>query len=80
MLLDQTFYSTGADDSACAGKLSKIHFWLDKLIQLGPAYGYFAESKKSFLVVDPQYEDVAKDCFKDLGITCQVAITFLEVQ
>ena len=68
-----------ADDSACAGKLSQIRLWLDKLIQLGPGYGYFAEPTKSVLVVAPQYEDAAKDNFKDLGITVSVAIASLEV-
>ena len=54
-------------------------FVADKLIQLGPAYGYFVEPTKSVLVVVPQYEDAAKDYFKDLGITVSVAISSLEV-
>ncbi|KAL5505424.1 hypothetical protein EMCRGX_G006855 [Ephydatia muelleri] len=66
-----------ADDSACAGKLSQIRLWLEKLIQLGPAYGYFAEPTKSVLVVAPQFEDVAKNCFKDLGITVSSGHRFL---
>ena len=65
------------DDSACAGKLSQIRLWLDKLIQLGPAYGYFAEPTKSALVVAPQFADVAKNCFKDLGITVSSGHRFL---
>ena len=54
-----------ADDSACAGKLFHIHSWLNRLLQLGPAYGYFAEPTKSFLVVTKQYEEEAKELFKD---------------
>ena len=65
------------DDSVCAGKLSQIRLWFDKLTQLGPAYGYFAEPIKSVLVVAPQYEDVAKDYFKDLGITVSSSHRFL---
>ena len=51
-----------ADNSACAGKLSHIHSWLNRLIQLGPAY----EPTKSFLVVAKQYEE-AKEHF-DHGV------------
>ena len=52
----------------CAGKLSHIHSWLNRLLQLGPAYGYFAEPTKSFLVVAEQYEEEAKELFKDHGV------------
>ena len=65
------------DDSVCAGKLSQIRLWFDKLIQLEPAYGYYAEPTKSVLVVAPQFEDVAKDYFKDLGITVSSNHRFL---
>ena len=54
-------------------------FMFDKLIQLGPAYGYFAEPTKSVLVVAPQFEGAAKDYFRDLVLQCQVAIAFLVV-
>ena len=57
-----------ADDSACAGKLFHIHSWLNHLIQFGPAYGYFAEPTKSFLVVAKQYEEEAKELFRDHGV------------
>ena len=65
------------DDSVCTGKLSQIRLWYDKLIQLGPAYGYYAEPTKSVLVVAPQFEDVAKDYCKDLGITVSSGHRFL---
>ena len=57
-----------ADNSDCAGKLSHIHSQLNCLLQLSPAYGYFAESTKSFLVVTKQYEEEAKELFKDHGV------------
>ena len=61
----------------CAGKLSQIRLWFDKLIQLEPAYGYYVEPTKNVLVVAPQFEDVAKDYFKDLGITVSSSHHFL---
>ena len=45
-----------------------FHSWLNHLLQLGPAYGYFAELTKSFLVVTKQYEEEAKELFKDHGV------------
>eukprot|EP00731_Ephydatia_muelleri_P025826 Em0017g909a len=51
-----------ADDSACAGKLS---------------YGYFAEPTKSFLVVTKQYEEEAKELFKDHGVIVVLGHRFL---
>ena len=52
-------------------------FMFDKLIPLGPAYGYVAEPTKSVLVVAPQLEYVAKHYFKDLGITVSSGHRFL---
>ena len=53
-----------ADESACAGKLSHIHSSSSSVLQLGPAYGYFAEPTNSFLVVTKQYAEEAKELFK----------------
>ena len=39
----------------------------NRLIQFAPAYGYFPEPTKSFLVVTKQYEEV-KELFKDHGV------------
>ena len=65
------------DDSACAGKLSYMHSWLNRLLQLGHAYGYFAEPTKSFLVVNKRYEEEAKELFKDHGVIVVSGIHFL---
>ena len=52
--------------TACAGKLSHIHSWLHLLFQLGPAYGYFAEPTKHFLVVAKQYMEEVTLHFKNI--------------
>ena len=57
-----------ADDLACAGEQSHIHSWLNRLLQLGPAYGYFAEPTEGFLVVAKQYDEEAKELCKERGV------------
>ena len=42
-----------ADDSSCVGYLRRVRAWLCSLLEIGPAYGYFAEPTKSVLIVKP---------------------------
>ena len=63
------FQSWYADDSVCAGSLDNIRCWLDRLLELGPSYGYFPEPRKSYLV--------ASDAFAGLGISVVCSHSFL---
>ena len=58
-----------ADDSAAIAKLKKLEIWLKNLIEKGPAFGYFPEPSKSFLIVDKQYAEEAHHIFDKYSIT-----------
>ena len=62
-----------ADDAAAAGKLSVLKSWWDDLLQLGPAFGYFVNAKKSWLVTKEEHLNDAKFLFQDsnLNITAE---------
>ena len=61
------FQSWYADDSVSAGSLDDIRCWLDRLLKLGPFYGYFPEPRKSYLVVAPDITHLASDTLQDWG-------------
>ena len=63
------FQSWYADDSVCAGSLDDIRCWLDRLLELGPSYGYFPEPRKGYLVVALNITHLASDAFTGLGIS-----------
>ena len=44
-----------ADDATASGKLSQLHKWWDNIVFLGPDYGYFANPKKTWLIVKPEH-------------------------
>mmetsp|Transcript_9557 Transcript_9557/g.12507 ORF Transcript_9557/g.12507 Transcript_9557/m.12507 type:complete len:221 (-) Transcript_9557:779-1441(-) len=54
-----------ADDSSCGGRIKAVREWMEKLIKLGPKYGYFPEPSKCIVVMKEGYEEA---CKKLLGI------------
>ena len=41
-----------ADDANCGGRLERLLVWFKRLMQDGPAFGYFPEPTKTYLLVD----------------------------
>ena len=57
-----------ADDATAAGSLSGLRKWRSDLVKLGPAYGYHVKPSKSWLIVKPDYFNLAKEVFADCGV------------
>ena len=66
-----------ADDSAAIEKLKQLETWLKNLIEEGPAFGYFPEPSKRFLVVDKQNAEEAHHKFDKYSITIVEGKRFL---
>ena len=62
-----------ADDATAGGSLTGLHKWWSGLQSLGPSYGYFVNASKTWLIVKPEYLDVARELFKNtsIGITSE---------
>ena len=59
-----------ADDATGAGPLEEIkQWWPDELREAGPPLGYYPNSKKCWLVVEPEKEGRAKEMFAGTGIS-----------
>ena len=52
-----------ADDAAAGGKLLQLRKWWDKLVSNDPAYGYFPNAKKTWIIVKPQFHATATEIF-----------------
>ena len=57
-----------ADDATASGRLHHLRNWWTKLNELGPAYGYFANSKKTWLIVKEKNLPMAMELFSDSGV------------
>ena len=62
-----------ADDASASGTVDDLKTWWDALNLLGPDFGYFPNSSKTWLVTKPQHLSSAKELFGKTGvnITCE---------
>ena len=58
-----------ADDAAAGGSLKALREWWDHTLGLGPAFGYYPNAIKTWLIVKEQHLDKAKDQFNNSGIS-----------
>ena len=64
--IDQVWY---ADDATATGKITNLRTWWDKLVSLGPAYGYHVNASKTCLVAKQSHHAAALSAFHDTQIT-----------
>ncbi len=64
-LCKQVWY---ADDSAAIGTIEQLHDWWNKLAAVGPAFGYFPNSSKTWLVTKQNHLDRANNIFAGSGV------------
>jgi len=58
-----------ADDGQAVGKLRALREWWDRLVEIGPPYGYYPTAVKTVLIVKPGLEEQANDIFRGTGVT-----------
>ena len=47
--------------------ISTLQMW-DKIVSLGPKYGYFANPEKTWLIVKPKHQQSTEQLFRDTGV------------
>ena len=57
-----------ADDASAAGALHALRRWWDRLIEIGPEYGYFPNASKTWLIVKEESLSHAQDVFCGSGV------------
>ena len=57
-----------ADDASACSDLPALKEWFQKLLKVGPSYGYYPEPSKSFIVVNANFPDEAQSLFDDLHV------------
>ena len=58
-----------ADDSAAGSTVENIKQWWDKLVEVGPRYGYYPNSSKTHILTKLDHIESIRDVFKDTDIT-----------
>ena len=54
-----------ADDAAASGSLTSLRLWWDNLTSAGPAFGYFGNAKKTWLVMKDTHLENVRNMFQD---------------
>ena len=57
-----------ADDASAAGDLVSIRSWWDNVVTHGPAFGYYANGSKTWLVTKESHLDKAREIFLDTQV------------
>ena len=57
-----------ADDATGLGDLQELRLWWDGIRSLGPLYGYYANDKKTVLLVKEEHFERAKICFQGADV------------
>ena len=62
-----------ADDTMAGGKLTQLREWWDKIVSLGPIFGYFANPSKTWLIVkSPHISRLPQSYSMELRSTSQL--------
>ena len=57
-----------ADDATGSGPLTALRTWWDKLVTLGPNFGYYPNGENTWLVVKEGLENAATEAFKGTSV------------
>jgi len=57
-----------ADVAALCGKISALRAWWDQVLLLGPSFGYFPNSSKTWLVTKQQFSSIGREAFCDMAV------------
>ena len=57
-----------ADDVSAGDSLEDIHEWFSLVCSRGPAFGYFLEPSKSYVVIGKHRRTKAENLLHDLGV------------
>ena len=64
-ICEQIWYT---DDSAAIGTVAQLHAWWTKLAEVGPAFGYFPNPAKTWLVTKQDHFNLVTDTFRRSGV------------
>ena len=67
--INQIWY---ADDVSACGRLIDAHRWWDRLVSIGPDFGYYPNPSKTCLIVKNSCYDFAVSIFRDSGVCISV--------